>query len=201
MRSGNQALASALEPISLPLNYHFGGLVFLFPVQSPLFSCTSRFSSSSSTTNSLRSLFYYFSPSAGPSQTSHLFRSPLSFAFLDNKPTPMAAVNMHMMPTGMSLDFLPQHPSHSRSNSVSSSSTHSSHSRPQSSQGGYRMQPGAAPSAEDLYRASYHLGHQNLMQPGEVRFMHCYTSSFLVFLIVLLIARISLRITISQTLL
>ncbi|CAA7259785.1 unnamed protein product [Cyclocybe aegerita] len=76
----------------------------------------------------------------------------------------MTAVNMQMMPTGMPLDFLPAHPSHSRSNSVSSSSTHSSHSRPQSSHGGFnRMQPGLVPSSEDLYRASYHLGHQNLM--------------------------------------
>ncbi|KAF8165338.1 hypothetical protein B0H34DRAFT_762477 [Crassisporium funariophilum] len=76
----------------------------------------------------------------------------------------MTAVNMQMMPTGMPLDFLPVHPPHSRSNSVSSTSTHSSHSRPQSSQGGMnRMQSGLPPSAEDLYRASYHLGHHNLM--------------------------------------
>ncbi|KAF9009051.1 hypothetical protein BDQ17DRAFT_1448955 [Cyathus striatus] len=72
----------------------------------------------------------------------------------------MTAVNLQMMPASMPLDFLPLHP-HSRSNSVSSSSTHSSNSRPQSSQGPIpRMQPGA-PSSEDLYRASYHLGHHS----------------------------------------
>ncbi|KAJ7781232.1 hypothetical protein B0H16DRAFT_1818006 [Mycena metata] len=57
----------------------------------------------------------------------------------------------------MPLDFLP---SHSRSNSVSSSSTHSSNSRPQSSSG-LRMQPGMGPSQDDLYRVSYQLGHHN----------------------------------------
>lgn len=72
----------------------------------------------------------------------------------------MTAVNMQMMPANMPLDFLPVHQSHSRSNSVSSSSTHSSSSRPQSSQGNLsRMQAGMAPSPDDLYRASYHLGH------------------------------------------
>ncbi|PBK69645.1 uncharacterized protein ARMOST_05346 [Armillaria ostoyae] len=74
----------------------------------------------------------------------------------------MAAVNMQMMSTNMPLDFLPIH-SHSRSNSVSSSSTHSSSSRPQSSQGGLsRMQAGMPPSTEDLYRATYQLGHPGL---------------------------------------
>lgn len=63
------------------------------------------------------------------------------------------------MPTHMPLDFLPVH---SRSNSVSSSSTHSSNSRPQSSQGGFpRMQAGMPPSADDMYRASYHLSHHS----------------------------------------
>ncbi|KAF9534318.1 hypothetical protein CPB83DRAFT_756381 [Crepidotus variabilis] len=76
----------------------------------------------------------------------------------------MTAVNMQMMSTNMPLDFLPSHPQHSRSNSVSSNSTHSTHSRPQSSHGTFnRMQPGAATSAEDLYRASYHLGQQSIM--------------------------------------
>ncbi|KAH9482670.1 DNA-binding protein RFX2 [Psilocybe cubensis] len=75
----------------------------------------------------------------------------------------MTAVNLHMssMPP---LDFLPAHPQHSRSNSVSSSSTHSSHSRPQSSHGSInRIQQNLGPSADDLYRASYHLGHQGIM--------------------------------------
>lgn len=77
---------------------------------------------------------------------------------------------MQMMPTSMPLDFLPVHPSHSRSNSVSSSSTHSSNSRPQSSQGGIsRMQGGMPPSADDLYRASYHLSHHNSAQNDHVR--------------------------------
>ncbi|TFK75901.1 hypothetical protein BDN72DRAFT_355892 [Pluteus cervinus] len=74
----------------------------------------------------------------------------------------MTAVNMQLMPTGMPLDFMPIHPSHSRSNSVSSTSTHSSNSRPQSSQGGLsRMHLGMPPSAEDLYgpTTSYHLAH------------------------------------------
>ncbi|KAF9485347.1 hypothetical protein BDN70DRAFT_871377 [Pholiota conissans] len=75
----------------------------------------------------------------------------------------MTAVNIQMMHSNMPLDFLPTH-NHSRSNSVSSNSTHSSHSRPQSSHGAMgRMQSGVGPSTDDLYRASYHLGHPNLM--------------------------------------
>ncbi|KAJ7700099.1 hypothetical protein B0H17DRAFT_1048579 [Mycena rosella] len=62
------------------------------------------------------------------------------------------------MSNNMPLDFLPS--SHSRSNSVSSSSTHSSNSRPQSSSG-LRMQSGMGPSQDDLYRVSYQLGHHN----------------------------------------
>lgn len=71
----------------------------------------------------------------------------------------MTAVNMHMP-----LDFLPHH---SRSNSVSSSSTHSSLSRPQSSQGALpRMQ---AAGTEDLYRTTYHLPHHPSIHPDPVR--------------------------------
>lgn len=83
----------------------------------------------------------------------------------------MTALNMQMLPTNMPpLDFLPVHPNHSRSNSVSSNSTHSSHSRPHSSHSAMgRMQPGVGPSPEDLYRASYHLGHQNIMHNDLVR--------------------------------
>ncbi|KAJ6485028.1 hypothetical protein C8R47DRAFT_1130566 [Mycena vitilis] len=62
------------------------------------------------------------------------------------------------MSNNMPLDYLPS--SHSRSNSVSSSSTHSSNSRPQSSSG-LRMQPGMGPTQDDLYRVSYQLGHHN----------------------------------------
>ncbi|KAJ7498915.1 hypothetical protein FB451DRAFT_1427446 [Mycena latifolia] len=62
------------------------------------------------------------------------------------------------MSNNMPLDFLPS--SHSRSNSVSSSSTHSSNSRPQSSSG-LRMQSGMGPTQDDLYRVSYQLGHHN----------------------------------------
>ncbi|KAJ6599059.1 hypothetical protein DFH09DRAFT_1129980 [Mycena vulgaris] len=62
------------------------------------------------------------------------------------------------MSNNMPLDFLPS--SHSRSNSVSSSSTHSSNSRPQSSSG-LRMQPGMGPTQYDLYRVSDQLGHHN----------------------------------------
>lgn len=81
----------------------------------------------------------------------------------------MTAVNLQMMPSNMPLDFLPTHPQHSRSNSVSSSSTHSSHSRPQSSHGGMnRIQQNMGPSAEDIYRATYHLGHQGIMHNDPV---------------------------------
>ena len=81
----------------------------------------------------------------------------------------MTAVNMQLMPSNMSLDFLPMH-SHSRSASVSSNSTHSNHSRPQSSQGNINrmQQPAMSPSAEDLFRASYNLGHHNLVQNDSV---------------------------------
>lgn len=84
------------------------------------------------------------------------------------------------MSSNMPLDFLPVHP-HSRSNSVSSSSTHSSNSRPQSSQGGLtRMQAGMPPSAEDIYRATYHLGpHNNILGNDHVRL----PLFFLIFLI------------------
>ncbi|KAI0750847.1 hypothetical protein C8Q80DRAFT_1154280 [Daedaleopsis nitida] len=70
----------------------------------------------------------------------------------------MAAVNLQMM-ANVPFDFLPNAHLHSRSNSVSSSSSHSPNSRPQSSQGGggvLRTAPGLPPSAEDLYRASFH---------------------------------------------
>ncbi|OSD04281.1 hypothetical protein PYCCODRAFT_1364545 [Trametes coccinea BRFM310] len=71
----------------------------------------------------------------------------------------MAAVNLQMMAANVPFDFLPNaHLHHSRSNSVSSSSSHSPGSRPQSSQGGgvLRSSAGLPPSAEDLYRASFH---------------------------------------------
>lgn len=75
---------------------------------------------------------------------------------------------MQMMASNLPLDFLPVHPSHSRSNSLSSVSTHSSNSRPHSSQGGLsRMQGSIAPSPDDLYRASYHLGHHNNSLPND----------------------------------
>jgi hypothetical protein len=95
-------------------------------------------------------------------------KNPPSF---DSHPhySSMTAVNMQLMPSNMSLDFLPMH-SHSRSASVSSNSTHSTHSRPQSSQGIInRMQhPGMSSSAEDLFRASYNLGHHNLVENDSV---------------------------------
>lgn len=68
----------------------------------------------------------------------------------------MAAVNLQMVPTGVPFDYIPNH-HHSRSNSVSSSSSHSPSSRPQSSQGAILRQPIVLqPTAEDLYRASFH---------------------------------------------
>ncbi len=69
----------------------------------------------------------------------------------------MAAVNLQMMSANIPFDFLPNAHLHSRSNSASSSSSHSPNSRPQSSQGGVlRNTPVLPPSAEDLYRASFH---------------------------------------------
>ncbi|EJF61258.1 hypothetical protein DICSQDRAFT_106385 [Dichomitus squalens LYAD-421 SS1] len=70
----------------------------------------------------------------------------------------MAAVNLQMMAANVPFDFLPNAHLHSRSNSVSSSSSHSPGSRPQSSQGGGVLRTTAVlpPSAEDLYRASFH---------------------------------------------
>ncbi|EMD40705.1 hypothetical protein CERSUDRAFT_149026 [Gelatoporia subvermispora B] len=69
----------------------------------------------------------------------------------------MAAVNLQMMATSLPFDFLPNAMPHSRSNSVSSTSSHSPGSRPQSSQGGVlRTSALMAPSPEDLYRASFH---------------------------------------------
>lgn len=70
----------------------------------------------------------------------------------------MAAVNLQMMSANVPFDFLPSAHLHSRSNSVSSSSSHSPGSRPQSSQGVpvLRTSAGLPPSAEDLYRASFH---------------------------------------------
>ncbi|KAI0677529.1 hypothetical protein C8Q78DRAFT_1066040 [Trametes maxima] len=73
----------------------------------------------------------------------------------------MAAVNLQMMAANVPFDFLPNaHLHHSRSNSVSSSSSHSPGSRPQSSQGQVgavlHTSAGLPPSAEDLYRASFH---------------------------------------------
>lgn len=112
-------------------------------------------------------VFVLFFCSAGPSFFIFILKNPPSFV-----PHPfyssMTAVNIQLMPSNMSLDFLPMH-SHSRSGSVSSNSTHSNHSRPQSSQGNLnRMQPGMSPSAEDIYRASYNLGHHNLVQNDSV---------------------------------
>lgn len=74
----------------------------------------------------------------------------------------MAAVNMHMMSANMPLDFLPLNHPQSRSTSVSSRSSPTS--RPDSSHGGI-PRLGMAPSAEDLYHASYSLGlhHHNSM--------------------------------------
>ncbi|CCM02491.1 uncharacterized protein FIBRA_04592 [Fibroporia radiculosa] len=69
----------------------------------------------------------------------------------------MAAANLQLMATNGPFDFLPAG-HHSRSNSVSSSSSaNSPGSRPQSSQGGIlRTSALMPPSSEDLYRASFH---------------------------------------------
>ncbi|PCH41203.1 hypothetical protein WOLCODRAFT_70581 [Wolfiporia cocos MD-104 SS10] len=70
----------------------------------------------------------------------------------------MAAVNLQLMATTVPYDFIPSSHPHSRSNSVSSSSSaNSPGSRPQSSQGGIlRTSAVMPPSSEDLYRASFH---------------------------------------------
>ena len=62
-----------------------------------------------------------------------------------------------MMAANLPFDFIPNHHPHSRSNSVSSTSSHSPSSRPQSSQGLPFMRNSAVMpnAAEDLYRASF----------------------------------------------
>ncbi|KAF9221975.1 hypothetical protein BS17DRAFT_784230 [Gyrodon lividus] len=63
------------------------------------------------------------------------------------------------MSSNIPFDFLPLNHPHSRSNSISSSSTHSPNSRPQSSQGLVPRLPSGMPaSAEDPYRLSSYLG-------------------------------------------
>ena len=74
----------------------------------------------------------------------------------------MSQINgaVHMMPSNVPLDFLPNmhHATHSRSASVcSSSSSHHSHSRPHSSQGAILPAPSVVPtmpSSDDIYRAA-----------------------------------------------
>ncbi|KAG1754047.1 uncharacterized protein EDB91DRAFT_1043481 [Suillus paluster] len=67
----------------------------------------------------------------------------------------MAAVNLQTMSSSIPFDFLPINHQHSRSNSVSSSSTHSPNSRPHSSHGMSRMSSGLPASMDDHYRLSY----------------------------------------------
>jgi regulatory factor X, other len=67
----------------------------------------------------------------------------------------MAAINMQMIPNHIPVDYMAVH---SRSTSVSSSSSHSG-SRPQSSHGALRSM---APTSEDLFRASLQLGQHSL---------------------------------------
>lgn len=68
----------------------------------------------------------------------------------------MAAVNLQMVPTGVPFDYIPNH-HHTRSASVSSTSSHSPGSRPHSSQGALlRQSVVLQPTQEDLYRASFH---------------------------------------------
>ncbi|KIJ20028.1 hypothetical protein PAXINDRAFT_160678 [Paxillus involutus ATCC 200175] len=70
----------------------------------------------------------------------------------------MAAVNLQTMSSNIPFDFLPLNHHHSRSNSISSSSTHSPSSRPQSSQGLVPRLPSGMPaSSEDPYRLSSYL--------------------------------------------
>ncbi len=80
----------------------------------------------------------------------------------------MAAVNLQMVPTGVPFDYIPNHHHHSRSNSVSSTSSHSPSSRPQSSQGAVlRQSLVLQPTAEDLYRASFHYQGDHVRHPSD----------------------------------
>ena len=70
----------------------------------------------------------------------------------------MAAVNLQTISSNVPFDFLPLSHPHSRANSISSSSTHSPNSRPQSSQDILPRMPAGIPTpADDPYRlaASY----------------------------------------------
>ena len=64
-----------------------------------------------------------------------------------------AAVNLQTIPSNVHFDFLPPSHPHSRSNSLSSSSTHSPHSRPHSSQDVLPRMPGGI-HHDDPYRLS-----------------------------------------------
>ncbi|TFK55713.1 hypothetical protein OE88DRAFT_1731370 [Heliocybe sulcata] len=78
----------------------------------------------------------------------------------------------------MPIDFMPQHPVHSRSNSFSSSSSHNPGSRPQSSQGGLLRTSGIIPPSAEDYRASYHpLARPNSL-PTEQHVRHNSGASF-----------------------
>ena len=67
----------------------------------------------------------------------------------------MAAVNLQTISSNVPFDFFPPSHPHSRSNSISSSSTHSPNSRPHSSQDILpRMPVGIPPSSDDPYRLS-----------------------------------------------
>lgn len=75
----------------------------------------------------------------------------------------MAAVNLQTMSANIPFDFLHLNHPHSRSNSISSSSTHSPSSRPQSSQGIVpRLPSGMSSSVDDPYRLSSYLGSDHV---------------------------------------
>lgn len=87
----------------------------------------------------------------------------------------MAAVNMQMM-SNMPLDFLPMNHPHSRPVSVSARSSPSS--RPHSSNGSDIPRLGLPPTAEDIYHASYNLGHlHNSMSNDHGRLSSPYSLS------------------------
>lgn len=66
----------------------------------------------------------------------------------------MAAVNLQTISSNVPFDFFPPTHPHSRSNSISSSSTHSPHSRPHSSQDILPRMPAGISPADDPYRLS-----------------------------------------------
>lgn len=76
-----------------------------------------------------------------------------------------AAVNLQTIPSNVPFDFLPPSHHHSRSNSISSSSTHSPNSRPHSSQDILPRMP-AGIHSDDPYRLSTYIPGDQVRHPS-----------------------------------